>query len=44
MMDSNFQGKGGDLRKYYPLIEEAQIEYELWLKINQTNQVCVYKF
>ena len=24
--------EGGDLRKYYPLNEEAQIEYELWLK------------
>ena len=24
--------EGGDLRKYYPLSEEAQIEYELWLK------------
>ena len=24
--------EGGDLRKYYPLNEEAKIEYELWLK------------
>ena len=24
--------EGGDLRKYYPLNEEAQIEYKLWLK------------
>ena len=24
--------EGGDLRKYYPLNEEAQIENELWLK------------
>jgi hypothetical protein len=24
--------QGGDLRKYYPLTDEARIEYEAWRK------------